>query len=350
MTKHIETCCTCGKPFTAQRSNQTHCATPCLARTCKNAGCNLNPARPDHAGDFIKNAPASLVEQRKAQMEELYKAYDDRPPIIIDRLPEGTRVVSLSDLQIPFEEQWLIGGTTGKEGAVEAFLKDYKPDYLIYNGDILDAYSISTFAKSPARRWTLRDEGNKCRRMLEAHKKLVSGKGDIIFIDGNHEQRMARTLMEAAYKDRSLWEILDSADFLTFSSRELLKLDELGIKWLNYPNYAELLGFIFTHGNIVAAGSGATAMKMLTKWHSSGVSGHTHRAAAVNLTGAAGDTHVWYEQGCLCRLDPDYSPGADWQQAFLIGEVHNKRLHTQLVNIFDYRFVVNGKEYKARGS
>lgn len=346
MPKHIETCCTCQKPFEANRSTQTHCAAPCLARTCINTGCNSGP-RPEHASNFLKTSALTIVEQRKAQMEELFFGYDRSADITITKAKEGAKIVVLSDMQIPFEEQWLIGGTTGNVGAIEAFLKDYKPDYVLYDGDIFDCYTISSFAKSPNRRFTVRNEGEKTRRMLEAHRNAQDGK--MIFIDGNHEYRLWRTLIEATRKDRGLAEILDAADFRTFSSKELLKLDELGIDWLPYGGYVDFLGFKVTHGDMVSSESAGTAAKMLNKWHSSGASGHTHRLGQYHLTGAAGDSHAWYELGCLCRLDPEYLNGPNWQQGFLVGEVSGGKLHPQLISVFDYRFVVNGVTYKAKG-
>lgn len=42
----------------------------------------------------------------------------------------------------------------------------------------------------------------------------------------------------------------------------------------------------------------------------------------------------------MCRLDLEYVQSPDWQQGFLIGEVNGGLLHTQLVPVFDNRFVV----------
>lgn len=96
-----------------------------------------------------------------------------------------------------------------------------------------------------------------------------------------------------------------------------------------------------------------TARRHLMAYGSSGVCGHTHRAGSVSKTDMNGRTHTWYEQGALCRVDLEYVRGvADWQQAFLIGEVHGGALHPQLIRVIDSRghrgFVAAGNYYRVK--
>jgi len=280
-------------------------------------------------------------EQRKQQMDELFRGYESTPSIVIDKLPDGTKICVLSDGQIPFEERWLIGGTVGKRGAVEKYIEKKQPDIIIYNGDMMDCYTISTFMKSPNRMWTLEQEANLTKRMLDEHKKCAPN-ARFIFIDGNHEERIWRTLVGIAQSDPRARELLGVLNIASLTSKHILGLEERGIEWVPYGGYVDLLGFIVTHGNVVSQFSGYTARRMSDRYRSSGCSGHTHRLGTYYYTGN-GVTHCWMESGCLCRMDPEYMQNPNWQQGFIIGEVMNNRFHPQLINAFDERFYAAGK-------
>jgi len=308
-------------------------------------GLNIHPANVNKhlnlkgIGATGEPAELSLAESRREQMEQLFRGYSTVPPIKINKLKEGTRIVVASDLQIPFEERWLIGGTQNKVGAFEAFLKDYDPGVVVLNGDIRDCYALSTFDKSPSRRFGEREEKRLTQNELEVINKAAP-KSRKIFIDGNHEDRLSRMLAQICQKDNRAFEIFDAKGFADFNTRSFLDLDSLGWEWLPYRAWADILGFIVTHGDIVKAESAQTAKAMYDKWQSSGTSGHTHRLGAYFHTDSTGKTRAWYESGCMCRLDLEYVTNPDWQQGFIIGEVNGGLLHTQLVPVFDNRFVV----------
>ena len=293
-------------------------------------------------------AELTLAESRKEQMDRLFSDYADIPPIKIDKLKEGERVVIASDFQIPFEEPWLIGGTQNKVGAFEAFLKDYDPGVVVLNGDIRDCYALSSFDKSPSRRF-----GEKEEKRLTRNELITIGKqaprARRVFNNGNHEERLEKTYAQLCQKDSRAFEIFDAQGFGELNTRSMLKLDDLGWDWQPYRGWTDILGFIITHGDVVRPESAQTAKAMYDKWQSSGTSGHTHRLGAYFHTDSTGKTRAWYESGCLCRLDLEYVTCPDWQQGFLVGEVSGGLLHTQLVPVFDNRFVVPGVgTYKAR--
>jgi len=293
-------------------------------------------------------AELTLAESRREQMERLFGGYQETPPIKIDKLKEGSRVVIASDFQIPFEEPWLVGGTQGKVGAFEAFLKDYQPSIVILNGDIRDAYVLSSFDKSPSRRFGEREEKRLTINELEAISNAAPNARDI-FHNGNHEERLERAYAQLCQKDSRAFEIFDAQGFDGLNTRNMLNLDDIGWEWQPYRGWTDLLGFIITHGDLVKSESAATAKAMYEKWRSSGTSGHTHRLGAYYHTDSTGKTHAWYESGCLCRLDLEYVQAPDWQQGFIVGEVNGGLLHTSLVPVFDNRFLVPGAGvYKVR--
>lgn len=326
-------CCQCGKEFEAKRSNQNHCLAPCRARYCPN--CNYKYEPPE------KEAKPGSSEQRLAQMDELFRGYESVEPIRIPKLPDGTRVTILSDMQIPFEDRWLVGGTVGKIGAVERFLQFYQPDFLIYNGDIMDCYTISSFSQSPNRKWTLKQEADMTKRMLKLHKEIAPS-ARLFFIDGNHEERIWRMLVKVAQSDPRARELLEVLNITSLTSKHLLDLPSMDIEWLPYGSYIDLLGFVITHGNEVSQFSSYTARKMSDRYRSSGCSGHTHRLGAYYYTGKM-TTHCWLESGALCRLDAEYLQNANWQQGFVAGEVRNNKLHPNLITAFDGRIYAMGQ-------
>lgn len=293
-------------------------------------------------------AELTLAESRREQMEQLFHGYRQVEPIRIDKLKEGARVVVASDFQIPFEERWLIGGTQKKFGSWENFLRDYDPDIVALAGDVHDAYPLSTFDKSPSRRFGMREEKRLTMNALETINRAAL-RARKLFINGNHEDRLWRTIMQLAQKDARAFELFDAEGFDDFNTRSFLHLDDLGWEWQPYKGWADILGFIITHGDVVSQESGDTARKMQKKWHSGGASGHTHRMGSYFHTDASGKSHVWHEIGCMCRLDLEYVINPDWQQGFLIGQVSDNLLHTQLVPVFNERFIVPGTGvYKAK--
>lgn len=293
-------------------------------------------------------AELTLAEARREQMARLFSGYTLLPPIRIDNMKEGERVVIASDFQIPFEEPWLIGGTQNKVGAFEAFLKDYDPDLVILNGDIRDAYVLSSFDKSPSRRFGEKEEKRLTRNELQVVKKQAS-RARTILHSGNHEERLEKTYAQLCQKDTRAFEVFDAQGFSDLNTNTMLDLPGLGWEWQPYRGWTDVLGFIVTHGDIVKAESAQTAKAMYDKWQSSGTSGHTHRLGAYFHTDSTGKAHAWYESGCMCRMDLEYVTNPDWQQGFLIGVVSDNLLHTQIVPVFNNRFVVAGTgTYRAK--
>lgn len=268
------------------------------------------------------------------QMNRLFKNYQARDSIDITDRPDGTRLMIVSDAQIPFidEPVWK---------AVLQFMGDFRPHDLIVNGDWIDAYEISDFDKRPQRLFDLQDELEMASGHIHDMKKRMAVGGNFYWIDGNHEERLNRTI----------WRHAQGFAFLVADVAEALKLDELAAGYVPYGKHIDYLGFVVTHGNFVRSASAATAKAHADRYHSSGVNGHTHRTGAFAYTDGRGKTHTWYEMGCLCRLDLEYMKApANWQQAFLIGTVMNGALHPQLISIIDYEdgtkgFLAGGKHY-----
>jgi hypothetical protein len=71
------------------------------------------------------------------------------------------------------------------------------------------------------------------------------------------------------------------------------------------------------HGNVIRKWSGYSARGEYEKHGTSGISGHVHRMGLFYHRDDRGP-HVWIENGCLCKIDPEYAEHPDWQQGFSV--------------------------------
>jgi hypothetical protein len=266
--------------------------------------------------------------------QKLFNKYNARPSIKIKKVPNGTRMVVLSDLQIPYQDDALL------KVIEEQFIPWFKPkgaaDYdLFINGDLVDLYSISRFSKNPTANFNLADEISSTSSHLRRLGKRFTGKH---YVFGNHEERFEKYVWEQAP---------DVAEFVP-PLEEVLHLDQLGYDWVPYGKHYDYLGFIITHGNTSVQYSAA---KELGIYHRSGTSGHTNRPQAVMTASAAGEDPItWYSTGMLCRTDigdmiPAFRRTMPWQQCFGIGEVVDGVLHYELVRVHHGSFRAAGKVF-----
>lgn len=262
--------------------------------------------------------------------EELFEQPQEFTVLRIPRLSDGTRVLIVSDLQIPFQDKRTLE-------CVEYFWNDYKPDIEIYNGDIFDFYALSQFDQNPSRIGSLQKELDQARTFLE---RRASKNPDArrIFGDGNHEDRLRRWLWRNA-KD------LNSLRALQVD--KLLGLTDLEYEHINYRSVVDLLGCRIEHGYRASKSAAYpinVARLMAIATGSSGVCGHTHRMNVYYWADSRG-THSYRESGCLCLLQLEYAPFPNWQHGFTYGTVYNNKLHLDTRPIYPDGFVANGEHY-----
>lgn len=265
---------------------------------------------------------------------DLFEGYQAVKPITIPKDKEGARSIYLSDLQIPFVD-W------PAMKLVEHFMEDWQPDRIFYVGDIADFYGISKFDKNPARRFRLKHERAWVREMLDRHKQMVPN-AEQTWLDGNHEERIVRYLWERAPELADLDDEDTGEPIMGIPA--LFGLNKRGIQYTSYAGHVDYLGFLITHGNLLSKHSSYTAKQMSERFRSSGLSAHSHRLGMYNWTGIAGP-QAWYENGCLCRMDPEYMHNPNWQLGFHIGVVVDQKVHVLPGIIFGRKLYIEGKVY-----
>ena len=212
-------------------------------------------------------------------------------------------IVIGSDIHIPFQD----------DEAVRAFVDyctDLQPKYIVLNGDILDMYRLSKFAKGEGR--NPKYEIEMCRELLKTLRDACPD-SEIYYVIGNHETRYEKYILERAPEIESLMD-----DIFTLIQTEKYKVT--GVSSLNFSNQ-----FIVTHGTFVAKYSGMSAIREFMNTFMSGASGHTHKLAKFSIR-KRNREFFWLETGCLCGLDPEYMLYPDWQQGFGVVRIENGQI------------------------
>lgn len=207
--------------------------------------------------------------------------------------------IVLSDFQIPFHDVDAVKLTL-------AFASELKPYGVILNGDVVDCYSLSDFDKNPLQKASLQTEIELAGKLMGQFQHVK----ERIWLGGNHEDRLRRVI----------WRNPAFAGLKELEFPQLFHLADYGFKWKEYGDVHRLGKLSVTHGDTVRASSGATARAHFEKFGGSVLHGHTHRLGAYYRTNGTG-THGAWENGCLCRLDPEYVKRPDWQQGFSVVHV-----------------------------
>lgn len=187
-------------------------------------------------------------------------------------------------------------------------IKATKPTHIVLLGDVIDAYSASSFDKNPSRRALIGEECRVGHDWLAAIRKAAGWAATIVMCEGNHEDRIRRLLWSKAP---------GLADLHALTIPALLKLDELNISYKGRAGF-KLWDRRFKHGDLVTSKAGYTARREMEQHRCSGFSAHTHRLGAATFTDKEGVTTSWWEAGHMCDMGfVDYTSSPDWQGGYL---------------------------------
>ncbi len=191
------------------------------------------------------------------------------------------------------------------------YLQHAKPHTLVVGGDYYDAYSISSHDKEPARAMdTLQTEFDAGRPFLEEACKHAR---NVVFIQGNHEQRLERHIFEMSG--------LHGLHALDFAS-----LAEMPSKIVCYPFLTKLRqGRLYWHHGQIASAN--TARATYTKFGVDMVCGHAHRADMhVHGDTLTGETKTVLISGHLCDVKKArYADYPSWSLGFASAQQWTER-------------------------
>lgn len=236
--------------------------------------------------------------------------------------------IALNDVQIPWQDQRVLDLVTD-------FAIDLKPYGVILNGDVVDCYELSEFNKNPIKDYSLQREIREAAGLMYKLAKVTTERW---WLGGNHEDRLRR----------ALWKNPQFASIHALKFPDLFLLNENGFKWKPYGGVLHLGSLLVTHGSQVLKHSGQTARSHFDKYGTSILIGHTHRLGVYFRTNAKG-IHASYENGCLCKLTPEYVQYPDWQQGFSVVHVgEHGFFNVQQIPIINRRGFFYGKEWCGR--
>lgn len=239
------------------------------------------------------------------------------------------RVVIIGDAHVDDEQSLARFKAAGK------FIADKKPDYVVIIGDFLTLNCLSAWDRNKRLKMENRRyfkeiaAGNLALDYLHAGMKVLKTKPKLIYIKGNHENRLDR------YLDT------DPTFVGSVSIEADLKLKERGWTVVEYKDVYYVDGVAFTHipvsSNGSSIGNPTVAQKALRLFSTSVVFGHTH-----TLDHAAehrhGSKHLCQalSVGCFFEKVDEYAQGSKtdyWRGLVTLDIYHANRFDIETTSL-----------------
>lgn len=170
---------------------------------------------------------------------------------------------------------------------------------LIVGGDLLDNTPFTRWLHEPINPKDVPRWFDMAKELLVQFKKVFN---EVIWIEGNHDFWFKRFLMEKApmlFGDPH------------FSLEERLKLNEIGVRYVDQRYLVKAGHLNIHHGHILLRGGGsyANGARMLyTKGKANMISGHLHVESSHTEPDLDDKICTTFITGCMCTLRPEYQP------------------------------------------
>jgi hypothetical protein len=250
-----------------------------------------------------------------------------------------------------------------------SMIKSIKPDIIVCVGDNLDLPEMGKYVTYPAYAQTTQASIDRAT-MFCAQMRNAAPDSRIVWLAGNHEERMPKYLVQNAGAAYGLRKGNTPESWPVLSVPYLCRMDEYKIEYK--PGYPAADFWInnklrIIHGDRVKSG-GSTAHVYLNNEKSSVIYGHIHRIETAFKTREDFDgprTIMAASPGCLARIDgaiPSTRGGVDldgrpltryenWQQGVGVVTYEDDNEHKfsyEVATIYDGWTMFRGKEYKAQ--
>ena len=260
--------------------------------------------------DYSDGCWRGILKKNPTLLEKIKKALGTGKSETADTIHIAGNIVGavVNDVHVPYHDKTAIALAC-------KVLAWWKPEVIVYNGDLLDFYDLSRYDKNPGRQYRLQDEIDLFHTdVIAPINHAVGKKCRKVFLPGNHEARLQKFLM--AHPE--LFSLRD------LELRNVLKLANYDIEYATYSvQFGDVLEV--SHGTRVNkwAGMSAKAEQELRRYSMSTITGHVHRSGTFKTK--VGDTwKTGQESPCLCTLKPEYMRVADWQQGITLFTVTDK--------------------------
>lgn len=262
-------------------------------------------------------APSGLPRMREMYWSRGYSEVHDLKPS-----PSGCAVLFF-DTHVPYQNKRHV------EVGLR-LMEDVRPEFFIDAGDMFDFYELSDFEKDPsvfAR--SLQGEFDDGRYIFQAADRFA---GRIVKLQGNHEDRMARTL----FKNPGLWGL---------RALQLEACAELPIKTEVFPYLSMLrIGpFHVHHGADGGKAFGAPQYLAAAKWRKYGLDmafGHHHRNDLFAVKHGGKVRRVWGVGSMADYSQLKYCNHPNWTES--LGLLHWDTVNGEIVYDFEAPVFQNG--------
>ncbi len=246
----------------------------------------------------------------------------------VSHLSEIERVLVCPDAHIPFHDERAWGTFL-----VAAY--DWKPDTIVFLGDLADCYEVSDYTKSPTRKHNFASEMQAVNDELD---RVARAKRTVVLL-GNHEDRLDRLIAKRAPELHGLTSI-----------PKLLRYEDRGWEWIPYGEQLQIGKIRFAHDYGVA-GANAVRQSLAATGHCV-LFGHTHRAGIEYSGTVDGERHVGMSCGWLGDYDSlafsytrRWKAKREWTHGFSTVQIERATGYgfAQFHPIIDGRTVIDGQ-------
>jgi hypothetical protein len=243
-----------------------------------------------------------------------------------------------------------------------------KPSRIVMVGDNLDLPELGKYRLSPAFQLTTQATIDRGGRMAAEVRAAAPDATEIVWLAGNHEERLPNYIMDNAKASFGIKQALEPHGWPVLSVPHLCRLDDYGVTYLpGYPaaDYWVTEKLRVIHGDRVQS-RGSTAHKYLADEKTSVIYGHIHRIERAHKTRTDHDGPreiMAASPGCLARIDgavPSTKGGVDlngrpiigihedWQQglAVVLSDPDTGDFDYEQIRIFGGRGMWRGKIYE----
>lgn len=234
-------------------------------------------------------------------------------------LPEPIQT-NFSPIQVDWPSRWLLIGDTHfpchDVPTIRVAFKTaqkHKVNGILFNGDILDCHQISRFCKDPLKP-RLQLEIEMAKQFFDWSREKFPN-ADMIFKEGNHEERFQHYIMDKA---EALFGIEE------FQLPHILGLAQRGIERVYDKRVIRLGKLNVLHGHEFPRAISSPvnpARGLFLRSHKSSICHHFHQASEHSENDVVSVPISCWSVGCACDLHPQYMPLNKWGHGFAIVEV-----------------------------
>jgi hypothetical protein len=254
----------------------------------------------DSAGKEYRRTAKTKTEWKGLSLPEPEK--NDYSKFVI----RESRIGILSDIHFPYYDKDALNAAIN-------YLRKWKPECILLNGDIIDMYSLSSFDKDPRNR-SFKYELDMLRAFIIQLRDLFP-KARIVHKLGNHCERYEKLILQR---------VPELLDLELFKIENVISAKELGVDVVQNKRMILAGKLNICHGHEFARGFAAPvnpARGFFLKAKNNILGGHHHQISSHAEQDINGNVVGAWSTGCLCELHPKYMPINNWSHGFATVEV-----------------------------